>query len=353
VAGTANVAGYFPSTLGQDNLGWESTASTNIGLDFGILNNRITGDINLYEANTSDLLLKRAISPLSGYNSITQNIGKTNNKGLEISVNSKNIDVSGFTWTTDGSISFNKNKIVALYGLRDSTGKLTDDLANNWFIGQPVKVNYDYVFNGIWQLGEEAAALKYGCQPGWRKYLDINGDSAITASQDRKIIGQTDPKFTWGLTNTFSFKGVTISAFFYGVHGVTRPNLLRRDPVGKDARTNGAVLDWWSPTNPSNTMNIALYAADAVSGGPTQIYEDASFTRLKELTLSYDLPARWLERIKMNRLRIYFTGRNLMTFTKFGGMDPELGDGTYNPSGNSISDTPLQKEFTFGINIGF
>jgi TonB-linked SusC/RagA family outer membrane protein len=353
VAGSTNVSGYFPSVLGQDDLGWETTASTNIGLDFGILENRITGEINHYIANTSDLLLARSISPVSGFESITQNIGKTNNKGLEISISSKNINMSSFTWITEGNISFVKNKIVALYGLRDADGKLTDDLANNWFIGHPINVNYDFVFDGVWQLDEADVAASYGYQPGYAKLKDFNKDGVISSGSDRKIIGQVDPKFTWGLTNNFSYKNFTLSVFIYGVNGVTKRNLLRFDNVGKDARLNDVVKDWWTPTNPSNTMTSPCYESSRI---PFQyfIYEDASFARLKELALSYDLPAKWLDQIKLKRLRIYFSGRNLITLTKFGGIDPEFSTGTPGSGGAPaiISNTPLQKEYTFGLNIG-
>jgi len=352
VAGSTNLAGYFPSVLGQDNLGWETTESTNIGLDFGILENRITGEINSYFANTSDLLLARSISPVSGFESITQNIGKTNNKGLEITISSKNIDMSSFLWTTEGNISFVKNKIVALYGLKDENGKLSDDLTNNWFIGQPIIVNYDFVFDGVWQLDEVAEAASYGYQPGYAKLRDLNKDGMISSGSDRKIIGQVDPKFTWGLTNSLSYKNFTLNVFIYGVNGATKKNLLRFDNVGKDARLNDVVKDWWTPTNPSNTMTSPCYESSRI---PFQyyIYENASFARLKELALSYDFPTKWLDRIKLKRLRVYITGRNLMTFTKFGGLDPELEGGSTGSGGAPaiMPMTPLQKEFIFGLNI--
>jgi len=348
LAGTTNLSGYFPATLGEANLGWETTASTNIGLDFGILKDRITGDVNLYDANTSGLLLARSISPVSGFSTITQNIGKTNNKGLEISVNSKNINISGFTWTTEGNISFVKNKIVALYGFKDANGKLTDDISNHWFIGQPIRVNYDFVFDGVWQTGETPYP---GYQAGYAKLKDLNGDGQIKPIDDQKIIGQQDPKYTWGLTNAFSFKGFTVSVFFYGVQGVTKTNLFRLDNLGKDVRVNDVVKDWWTPTNPSNTMPALSFESTRIPYS-YQVYEDASFTRLKDLTLSYDLPLKWLERIKMKRLRVYFSGRNLMTFTKYGGMDPEVSPGVYYTGISSLNTTPLQKEFTFGLNIG-
>ncbi|MGZ5254567.1 MAG: SusC/RagA family TonB-linked outer membrane protein, partial [Flavitalea sp.] len=188
--------GYIPSRIGLDNLGWESSKSLNVGLDFGILKNRIEGDFNFYKTKTIDLLLNRSISSVNGLTSITQNIGETENIGIEFSVSSRNIVTNNFTWSTTANMAHVKNRITSLYGLLDANGNEIDDQANSWFIGQPVRVNFNYVFDGVWQQDESVEAATWGSVPGNAKIRDTNKDGIINAS-DRQVIGQLDPKFLW------------------------------------------------------------------------------------------------------------------------------------------------------------
>jgi len=184
------LAGYFPSILGQDRLGWETTETVNLGLDFGLFNNRITGDINLYRSNTTGLLLARSISAVHGISSIVDNIGKTRNRGIEFSISSKNIVSTNFSWSTSGNISYNKNEIISLYGLLDKDGNEINDINNNWFVGHPVLVTYGYAFDGVWQLNEAAEAATWGSQPGYVKIKDLNNDGILDANDDRTILGR-------------------------------------------------------------------------------------------------------------------------------------------------------------------
>ena len=350
VAGTTTLPGYIPSKLGQDDLGWESTKTLNIGIDFGILNNRITGDINLYKQNTYDLLLDRTISPIYAVSSITQNIGETENRGLELSLTSENISTKNFKWETSGNIAFVKNKIVSLYGIKDSAGREIDDVANAWFIGKPILVNYGYKWDGVWQTDEAALAAIYKTQPGYIKVRDISGpngvpDSLVSPEYDRTIIGQRDPKFIWGMTNTFSYKKITLRVFIYGVHGVTKNNTLLNDrDVDPSVRMTTTKKNWWTPTNPTNDWYMNKEEASLQDGKSANPYENAGFVRVKDIALAYDLPKSTLSRIGIDKCQIYVTGTNLITITKFGGMDPEL-------SGQRA--IPLQKEYVFGLNINF
>ena len=217
-----------------------------LGVDFGIYKNRVSGTLNLFRTNTSDLLLNRTISLVHGITSITQNIGETENHGLELFINSRNIVRKNFFWTTSGNISFVKNKIVSLYGELDAEGKEVDDIVNNWFIGQPIRVNYGFVFDGVWQSDEAAEAAAWGSQPGYIKIKDINNDGKLTA-EDRQIIGQRDPKMIWGLTNSFSYRNFTLSIFMHGVQGVTRSNGLMSDlGVTAGVRHNTINKNWWT-----------------------------------------------------------------------------------------------------------
>jgi len=344
VALSTSLPGYKPSKLGSDNLGWEASRTVNLGFDFGILNNRITGTLNLFRTNTSDLLLNRTISLVHGITSITQNIGETENNGQEFSFASRNIANKNFKWTTSGNISFVQNKIVSLYGDLDKAGKEIDDVANAWFIGKPIRVNFGYVFDGVWQLDEAAQAAKWGSVPGYIKVKDSNGDGKLDAS-DRQIIGQQDPKFIWGLNNSLSYKNFTLDVFIHGVSGVTKENALMSDlGVTAGVRHNTINKNWWTPTNPSNDFYMNHVDAFRMAGIGASIYESASFVRVKDISLSYDVPKNILGRMGFDKLKLYVTGRNLFTFTDWRGLDPELAD---------QEAIPLQKEIVFGLNLGF
>jgi len=358
MSGNTAQIGYKPMVLGVADLGWESARTFNLGLDFGLFKDRITGTIDWYRKNTFDLLLNRSISVIHGltesttddwvHPAVTQNIGKTRNTGFEISINSRNVVQQKFQWITNGNISFNKNEIVSLYGIKDPvTGKEMDDIANNWFIGQPVRVNYDYVWDGIWQLGEESAAAVYNSQPGYVKLKDLNGDQKIDANNDRQIIGQLDPKMLWGLTNTLIYGNFSFSFFFHGITGVTAHNDRMTDSVQDDLRYNTIKKDWWTPTNPSTTWYMNKKMANEMAGHGATLYESTDFIRLKDISLAYDLPKNAISRIGLNNVKVYVSGRNLLTFTQWSGLDPELTDQ------DSQRNIPMQKEFIFGLNFGF
>ena len=351
VTGSTTAPGYIPSTLANPDLSWETSESINIGFDFGLLKNRITGDVNYYNTNTSDLLLNRSISPVHGLFEITQNIGETNNSGLEISINSTNINTSNFTWSTRGNISFTKNKIVSLYGTVDENGNEVDDFDNNWFIDQPIQSNYGFAYDGVWQLEEADLAAVYGTQPGYVKIKDVNGDFVINGD-DRILQGQRDPKVIWGLTNDLSYKDFSLNFFITGVHGNTKSNSLWSTNVYQGVRRNTVNRDWWTPENPTNLIYANDELANSQGGFQATRYEDASFVRLRDITLSYSLPDEFLEKIKFSRFRIYLTGRNLVTVTNWTGLDPELGSGNANDSNDGQRSIPLVKEYVLGLNIG-
>ena len=356
-SGTETVIGYKPSKLGLDDLGWESSRTLNLGLDFGLLDRRVSGDINWYLTKTRDLLLDRSISVIHGitpnthlphwaHPAVTENIGKIQNSGIELAINSRNIVTDKFKWSTIGNISYNKNKIVSLYGYKDEEGNEVDDVSNKWFIGQPIRVNYDYVWDGVWQLGEEEEAAKYGSKPGYVKLRD-NGDGELTAD-DRQIIGQTDPKILWGLTNSFSYGNFTLSIFMHGLHGRTTMDYLKNDQVqGAEVRYNTQKKNWWTPENPTNEWVKNEDLADQMGGNTGHKYESSDYIRIKDITLSYDLPRSILDKIGFKNLQIYFTGRNLLTITDWTGMDPDLVDE------DSQQAVPMQKEYVFGLNLGF
>lgn len=336
--GDATAAGYIPSTLGNPNLKWETTKSTNIGFDLSMWKGRVSWTFDRYEADTRDLLLSRAVSSVQGITRITQNIGQTANWGWESQLSTINLDRGGVRWSTDLNVSVNRNQIVDLYG----DGR--NDLGNGWFIGMPVDVNFGYKFDGIWQVAD-TARIKTSAQPtakpGDVRITDVNGDGKIDPT-DRTIIGSLQPKYAGGLTNTVKWKGFTVSAFLQTVQGVTRQNVLRSTgQVNSNVSRNALFMEYWSAANPINT-----YPANSNTSNPLGVdfYEDASFVRLKDASVSYDLPKGAFSRLGFSTARVYVNARNLWTKSKWTGMDPEL---------SSQRAVPLERSFTAGVTLRY
>lgn len=332
--------GFYPSALGDQSLSWETTKSLNFGLDFGFLNNRIQGSFDAFLSHTYDLLLDKTISPVNGTTTIRQNIGETKNRGFEMQVSSVNVERSNFRWTTDLTFSRYKNEIINV-GLTDSTGNYIDDIGNTWFIGSPVDVNFGYIMDGIWQDDDDIANSHMpAAHPGDIKIKDADGNGAITPD-DRRIIGSLVPSYTLGITNNLTYKNLTLTFFVYALDGVTRRNsLIELYPWNYRHRT--LDLDFWTAENRSNSYP-RNDEASKVNPYSAAFYEDASFLRLKDITLSYQFPVSVLERLKMTRLECYVNVKNIATLTKWQGLDPEL---------NSQAAIPLTRTFIFGIRLG-
>lgn len=355
--GEEKAVGIYPSSyMGNDGLSWESTTTFNIGLDFGLFRNRLTGNIDFYTAKTTDLLLRRNLPNLSGYSTVWANMGEVKNHGIDLTLNSKNIVKKDFLWTTALVFSYTHSEIVDLYG----DGK--DDLGNRWFIGEPIGVVYDYDMVGIWQESEIANGdhLKWDPQAaaGDVKLADRNGDGKID-DNDRHIIGQTAPKWTAGLTNTFSWKGLTLNIFIQTVQGNRKNNSLLSTAGDEMGRRNmTTAVGYWTAQNQSNEFRSLSKTSNRHGYGFNQ---NAGFTRLKDVTLSYNFPAAICQKMKISDLMIYFSGRNLYTWTDWTGWDPEArnigrGMGSTNEFGNYVSwedNYPMTKSYTIGLNITF
>lgn len=332
--------GVLAGNLGNSLLQWETTKTANIGLDFGILNNRITGSVEAYQNKTSGLLLNRSLPIITGYTNVLDNIGKTTNKGLEVTLNTQNFAGKNFRWETMIVFATNKNKITDLYG----DGK--DDLGNRWFLGKPISVIYDYKMTGVWQTGEDASKQDPTARPGSLKFADLNGDGKITGDGDRMILGQTTPKWTGGLTNTFHYKNINLSIFIQTAQGMTKNNqdLTYGDETGR--RNTPAEIGYWTPENMSQTR-------PALSYNNTLGYayaSDASYTRIKDVTLSYVFSQNLLDKLHLGGLTIYASGRNLHTFTKWVGWDPE-NNYSSRGSGDWTNNYPLTRTFVLGLNV--
>ena len=333
--------GFYPNKLGNPSLGWETTESINTGLDFTLFGNRLRGLLDLYWSKTSDLLLDKTISSINGVDNIRENIGQTKNHGIEFQFSSINITNNDFSWSTDFNISAYKTEIVNV-GLTDEDGNYIDDIASEWFIGQPIAVNYDYVFDGIWQVDDDIAnSAQPDAQPGDIRYKDVTPDKQITP-EDKQIIGSRIPDFIAGLTNSFTYKNFKFSFFLNSVYGVTMPNRLYGTGVNS-FRQNSFNKNFWSADNPTND-----YPANVdrdVNPMDMNFYQDASFLRLQDVTFSYTFPQQLIEKLTIKNAEIYLNLKNMATWTKWKGLDPEFSDW------NNQYATPQVKSVLIGLRV--
>lgn len=349
LGGITNIA-MVTDRLGNSDLSWETKESFNAGLDFGFFDNRINGSVDVYTATNSDLLLARKLPIASGFSSVTSNIGKTSTKGLELTLNTVNISTTDFKWNSSVVFSTNKTEIVELYG----DGQ--DDLGSGWFIGEPIGVIRDYTKLGIWQEDEIANGdhLDWDpvAKPGDVKLADISGPDGVPDGvindDDRSILGQRAPKWTGGLTNTFSYKNFTLNVFIQTTQGAMRTNAhigMASDEI--ERRNSFAEIGYWTPENQSNQWRSLNKNSNPHGYGfPVK----NNFTRIKDITLNYDFPSHLTNKIGVDALSMYLSGRNLYTFTDWIGWDPEersIGRG----SNNWEINYPSVRTIVFGINL--
>jgi len=337
--GGTSTIGVLASNLGNADLHWESSKIFNIGVDFTIVKNRISATVDYYKTNTEGLLLRRNLPVITGYSFVLDNLGKTKNDGIEVTLNTDNIHTQSFRWQSIIVFSANKNQIVDLYGDKK------DDLGNRWFIGHPIGVIYDYKLVGVWQPGEDRSQIDPGAKDGDLKFADVNGDKKITAD-DRIILGQTTPKWLGGFTNTFTYKNFTMNIFIQSVHGNTKNNvtLTYADEAGR--MNIPAETGYWTAQNKNNTRPSLSYTNTRGYGYAS----DNSYTRIKDITLSYTFSQRLLDKIKLGSFTFYLSGRNLYTFTKWIGWDPE-NNYSFRGSGDWTNNYPLTRSIVFGANI--
>jgi len=342
------VANY---TRGNPNLKWETTYSFNAGLDFNILNNRLWGSFDYYVSNTKDLLMNRTVPVMNGYTSMMDNVGKTQNTGFDITLNSNNVSTENFQWNSTVVFSGNWSKIKFLKDRDPETGEALDDISNKWFIGEPIKVYYDYKVVGIWQEDEAdlMAKTKYwGKNPiaGDAKLKDVNNDGDITA-EDRMIIGSKLPVWNLGITNTFTYKNLSLSIFLNGVFDITKENetvKFERQLFEKNPNyING--INYWTPENKSNEYTRLNYKITNHS-----FYTGASFLRIQDVNLAYQFPKTIVSKIGLQGLTTYVNGRNLYTFSKAKKYTTNLEQDKYSLDASGY---PSQRVFIFGVNVTF
>ncbi|MFD1142032.1 SusC/RagA family TonB-linked outer membrane protein [Larkinella insperata] len=353
--------GLGPNQIANPDLSWETTTQADIGVDVGLLNDRITLTADAYLKRTRDLLLNVTVPSTSGYASAIKNLGKVQNKGIELSVSSRNID-GAFRWNTDVNFALNRNKVLDIGGVSQifagSVANIGQNLNSGIIrVGEPLGSFYGYTTNGLYQTTDELAALSdpQARKPGDRKYLDLNGDRKID-DNDRAIIGRAQPKFIGGISNTFAYKGFELTAFFQGVYGndILNANRFELEYLNGTNNQNRDMLNRWTPTNTNTDIPRASTVRPANRISTRQI-EDGSYLRLKNLQLAYNLPNPVLQSLKIQSVRVYVTAQNFLTWTRYSGFDPEVNrfGQDSRSQGFDYASYPAAKTLLFGLNVGF
>lgn len=375
--------GVVADNLGNSDLKWESTSSTDIALELGLFNNRVELIAEVYSKTTRDLLLNADLPTATGFQRAFKNIGAIRNRGLELTLTTVNIRNDNFTWESNFNISFNRNKVLELTQGQESlftVVSFTTGYTNPLYvsqIGQPAGMMYGYVFDGVYQYADfdnpapgvyilksslpNNGAQRQTIKPGDIKYKDLNGDGVVN-TYDQTIIGNGQPLHTGGFVNNFSYKGFLLNIFLQWSYGndVYNANRLMFDGNGSGGSTAGgrnqyaSYIDRWSPENQTN-RNFRAGGSGPTGMHSSRVVEEASFLRLKTVSLGYSFPARWIKRLSLSHLSLNAAAQNLLTFTKYSGIDPEVS--TRHPRvlapGFDFSAYPRARTVVFSLNATF
>jgi hypothetical protein len=326
--------------LANKELGWEKTTQYNLGVDFQLFDRRLSGTIDVYKSRTTDLIMQRTIPSVTGYTTTFANIGETANRGIDMSLTTVNIKNNDFNWSTTFNASWQKDEIVSL-----SNGK-QNDIGNNWFIGQPIGVIYGYKALGLWQKSDAAEYAKFNANgntftPGSVRIQDVNGDSKIEPNFDRQIIGWTRPRWVVGMTNSLSYKNFTFDIFIYG-------RLNYKYNYGGEvqaARSVNRVINYYNENNTNAEFQKPIFNAGGAAGDaffPALGYLNASFLKIRNISMSYNLNSKSTSKLGLSGLRAFLQVQNpgmLTSQIKF--MDMDVVGNTWN------------RGYTIGINASF
>lgn len=363
--------GYLPGNeLPNKNLKWEQSGTANVGLDFGFLDNRVYGTIEYYNTRTTNLLVSRALNASLGYNSMLDNLGETRTHGVDFNATVDIIRREDLNWSVSANISQFSSKIVKIDDTVDENGNYVSQPGNNWIIGAPINIYYDYKADGVYQYSDfdvysDKGSLVYklkptvdtdgdgvadaplsrndNVEPGSVKLCDVNGDGKI--NEDDRVVYKRDPDATFSLSTSLKWKGFDFFMDWYAVKGGYVLNPLMYDgEYGGDlrGRSNGMKVDYWTPYNPSNTAPRPKFGSE-VPYMRTLAYQKASYVRLRSLQLGYTLPKKATSKLKIQNLRFYVTTTNLLTFTKVLSYSPEVTGNLY----------PETQQTVLGVNFSF
>lgn len=359
---TAVTSGVIQGNQGNKNLKWETTKQIDFGIEMEFLSGRIRVEADYFKKNTSDLLLNVSIPNYAGGGTQTRNVGEIENKGFEFSVGGTPIAGKDFTWESNLNLSTLKNQVKSLGGLArlgTGTGVGAGMSTTNEFMlmpGEPLGSYWGLNYLGTFKPNEADIAAAQGRVPGDPHYQDLNGDNTIT-TDDFQIIGRAFPKLTGGWNNTFSYKGLTLNVFFQGVFGVDKLNYTRAAAMSGSGDARQFILaeirDYYRPGNETSDVPAFTKTYQPFTQS-SRFLENGSFVRLKNLSLSYELPTGFIK--NKAHARVFVSGTNLFTITKYKGPDPEssnVGSGTDTAIGIDYGSYPNSKTYTFGINLSF
>jgi TonB-dependent starch-binding outer membrane protein SusC len=348
--------GFAPTQIPNPDLGWETTRQLDFGIDFGFLNNRITGEIDYYEKKTNDLLLNVPVPGTSGFATQIQNLGSVENKGVEFVLNTKNIS-GNFNWSTSFNFSYNKNEVTSI---GDQT--IIDDGSSRYMnvvmVGQPLGVFYGAQYAGVDPANGDAL--------WYVNAKDANGNITNPTATTNEfsdanfiVLGHPTPEFMGGITNTLDFKGFELAFTFQGVWGnkihLAGDSFMAGNGSWYDNQTTDQLRSWRKPGDITDIPEARLGWSNGDQARNSRYLSDGSYLKLRSLTFSYNFPQSVLSKLKFSNLRVYVQGQNLLTFTKYIGWDPEVSTDfavSNIRSGLDFYSAPQPKSITFGINIG-
>ncbi|NWJ49810.1 MAG: TonB-dependent receptor [Bacteroidetes bacterium] len=345
--GSSITPGYVPSEslinggnlpMANQDLGWEKTTQYNLGIDFSLFKGRVSGMVDIYTSNTSNLLMQMSIPALTGYTTTYANVGSTKNRGIDMTLTTINIKAKDFYWETSLNAAWQKNEIVSL-----ANGK-SDDISNNWFIGQPIGVIYGYASAGLWKVSDAAEMAKFNAngqnfKVGMARPVDQNGDYKIDPNNDRVIIGNTRPRWTVGMTNTFTYKNFDLSVFIFGRLGY----MVNTGGEVQIGRYTQRSISYYNENNLNADYQKPIYN---VAGGDPYYnilgYRDGSFIKVRDINLGYNIPTSIAKKLGLQTMKVYAQAKNPgMLFSKIDWLDMDTGSSTWN------------RGFVFGLNVGF
>jgi outer membrane receptor protein involved in Fe transport len=360
------VPGTFPGAVPNPNLKWETTTQYNVGIEAGVLDERLTFTAEAYLKRTDDLLLDRQLANSSGVGTITINLGKLENRGAELGINTRNL-VGAFKWTTNFNVALNRNKVLSLYGNEDDLIQVfapqrtygVDGLESVIVPGRPLGSVYGYQTDGIYSRNEDVpAGMTWSgqrFQGGDIRYIDIDGDGTITPS-DRTFIGHMEPLHTGGITNNFSFKGFTLDVYMnwsYGndIYNANRQALTVMEAPGRN-NTVEVRNRWRQPGDNASVPRAATGINGRNSLEADLFIEDGSYLRISNITLGYQLPANVVQKMRLSSLRFFATALNPILFTNYSGIDPDVrsftGEGQYYIDFGAY---PRARTFSLGLSL--
>jgi len=344
--------GVYNSSLANDELAWEKTTAYNFGFDMGLFDNRIDISAEFYKSKTEDLLVLRQLPSITGYDDIMSNLGELSNMGMDVTINTINVNHDKFKWKTNFVISINRNEIKKLYGdvgeytlMGESYYGELPDFENEWFPGQALDVVWDYNIEGVWQLEEAEQAAEINQQPGDYKVSEVIEDNVYTETDDKQFLGWSSPRYRFGMRNDIEFlNNFSFSMFL-------RADLGHIDYISLYSRMSSAIdriptrdIPYWTPENPSDKYS-RIDATTSIFEGDNRknlgVYFPLSFLRVQNISLSYNISNNFIERIKLNNMRVYGSIRNLICFNKWEDWDPES------------KNMPIPRTFSIGIDLSF